>query len=826
MAPKSIAPLSFLVFFLTALSFQAPGQKSPGTASDIYHDLQHLGNSARVLYLAAHPDDENTKVISWLENHRQVRTAYLSLTRGDGGQNLIGPELGAKLGVLRTQELLQARRYDGGEQFFSRALDFGYSKTAEETLEFWDREKILGDVVWTIRQFRPDVIITRFPAEDYGGHGHHTASARLAQEAFELAADEDAYPDQLEWVEPWQPLRLVWNHSSWWEPNLDSIARDNPRYITAQVGTFNPLLGLSCNEIASYSRTQHKSQGFGVSVDRSYQLEYFRHEKGKQARTDLLDDLDTTWARYGWDQAQQKWLEILAKFEPQAPHLTALPLLELRAILREQKPRPELSRAIEQVEHLAVRCLGLHAELKAPQPFLQSDSLVDLSLRLVNRSPVNLEYLPTETIEKAKNNAGQPLLPYRPLVDTVKMKPTTQSSQPYWLRKPYETTFTVEDQHLIGQPQNTPVLQTAVEVQLGKYRLPVKITPQYVYSDRVNGEQREPLLVVPPVTARPQASNMIYVKDTPQELAVEFESYAGRELHWEASHPNWDIQPSEGKISFGPQAQTKRVTLRIQPRDGATEGQLRIKAQGEEDPLQDLSLIQYEHIPKRMVLEPAEVNLVKLDLEKRGQRVAYIPGAGDAVDEAIRRMDYQVDVLGEKDFREADLSQYQAVVAGIRAYNTQEWLPGMKDKLLQYMKQGGLYLVQYNTSSSDLLTEDIGPYDFQISRERVTEERAEAHFLLPQHPVLQEPNALAQKDFEGWVQERGLYFADEWDEAYAAPLGWHDQGEAMRKGGLLVADYGEGAFIYTGISFFRELPAGVPGAYRLLANLLSYRGDE
>ena len=840
------------VLLLLAAGRSATAQVPRQGAQHILHDLHKLQNGARVLYLAAHPDDENTRVISWLENQRHVRTAYLSLTRGDGGQNLIGPELGARLGVLRTQELMQARRIDGGEQFFSRAVDFGYSKTADETLRFWDKQKVLADVVRVIRHFRPDVIITRFPDSSYGGHGHHVASAQLAREAFALAAQEDAFPAQLEALEPWQARRLVWNQSTWWNPALDSLAQVREDIFGQAVGAYNGLLGLSCNQIASYSRTQHKSQGFGVSVDRGAVTEYFEHMAGRRAKAGLLEGVDTTWTRYGWEEPAARLTEIIAQFDPQAPHKSVRPLVALQAQLRQQKPIPEKSYYQDQVQDLIARCLGLHLEVRAPRSFLLADSAVPLTVEILHRSPLPLYYFPEhppiprrETMLTNEPRYLRPLrgpvnqaeelaygpparLPQNRSVElTLKQKPLTKTSQPYWLRKPYETVFQVEDPLQIGDPENPPVLEMQVLLGLDDMVLALPVTAHYEYSDRVNGEQQEPLLVVPPVTAQPATRNLIFVDDTPQEVELTLRSFGPRELVLGAAAQKWDTRLSTDSVTFGRQAyqSSRRVKLTVAPQAGAKTTTLRLlNEQGEA--LQDLDVIQYPHVEKRMVLQPAEIKLQRIELAKRGQRIGYIPGAGDEVAQAIRHMGYTVDRLDEAALREADLSAYQAIVAGIRAYNVNEWLPELKPRLMAYVRQGGNYLVQYNTASRDLLSENIGPYPFTITRERVTEETAPAQFLLPKHPLLNTPNALGPADFEGWVQERGLYFAGEWNERYAAPLGWHDAGEPLRKGGLLVAKHGQGAFMYTGISFFRELPAGVPGAYRLLANMLSYKSAD
>lgn len=801
-------------------------QSLPGSSS-IYHQLQKLATTPRVLYLAAHPDDENTRIISWLENHQHVRTAYLSLTRGSGGQNLIGSELGAQLGVLRTQELMQARAIDGGEQYFSRAVDFGYSKTAEETLEFWDKDKILSDVVWVIRKFRPDVIITRFPADARGGHGHHTASAVLALEAFDIAGKETAYPEQLEYVQPWQPKRIFWNHSTWWNQNLDSIAQANPDYTVVEVGEYNPVLGFSTNELASFSRTQHKSQGFGVSVDRGSVKEYLQLLKGEKLDGHIFDGINTGWARYGWPEGDELMQRILENYDVSNPAASIPALMkfwEASQLLAQEDVRRDLNR---QLQNLMAQMLGLHVELTATKEYLTQGEEVQLNLRAIKRAAPALE-LSNIRLNAVDFPVKKDLPQNQEVNHEVKATVFQENSQPYWLQSPYRYIYQVDDQELIGLPENDPALTAQVYFRFkkGDAAFMLEVPAVYKTTDRVEGEVKKPLMVTPAYTVNLSSRNLIFVDEHTQTVNLDIKAFEPGTLRLGLAAQGWEVEPAQSELHFSEAGQERSLQVSIRPKGESTKTAVLQVLQStdvsQNAPVYSINEIGYQHIDKRVVFEPANLKLVKIPLRKTGQRVGYIPGAGDEVMEALELMGYQVDLLDEAALKTADLSKYQAVVAGIRAYNTQPWLPAMRPKLMAYVEQGGNYIVQYNTRSRDLLTNEIGPYPFEISRERVTEEDAAPTFLEPQSPVLNYPNNITAQDFDGWVQERGLYFAGEWDERYHTPIGWNDTGEPMRKGGLLLANHGDGAFIYTGISFFREVPAGVEGAFRLLANLISY----
>ncbi len=805
-------------------------QQKDWTSSRILQELKELKITGSVLYIAAHPDDENTRLISYLENHLQVRTAYLSLTRGDGGQNLVGNEKGAALGILRTQELLGARDIDGAEQFFTRAVDFGYSKTADETLEFWDKQKVLADVVWTIRKFRPDVIITRFPPDARAGHGHHTASAMLAEEAFDLANDPTAFPEQLKHVSLWQPKRLYWNCSAWWDRDIPNKAKDNPDYVTIDYGLYNPILGKSYSEIAAESRSMHKSQGFGSSKSRGSQLEYMVYTKGDRAENDdIMSGVDISWTRYNLSEVNTLIDQAIKEFNPEKPQAISDILWSIRKKITATKNTPNNYKLLR-LNELILAVNGIWCEALANDYSAIPTDKISISALALRRLESNILYTSVKFGKNASAVLPESMSTNEMVVTQDSLVIDDKISNPYWLNNPFSTTYTVEKQELIGLPENKPAIQVHFTFAYKDQSLTISRPLQYRWSDRVKGELYRDFVVLPEATIN--ANDKVYVFSNNQPKTLTFKVRANHtdfsgKLKFDI--PNgWKVEPAETDIAITNKYEEKLITIQVFPPEGASDGYIKpfIESINGKKLTNSYIEIDYNHIQPQIMLPLAEARLVKLDINKKGSKVAYIIGAGDEVPAALEQMGYTVDMLDEDGLAASDLKQYDAVIAGIRAYNTQKYLPNYYDKLMEYVKQGGNYIVQYNTSSqffSDGVGNKlVGPYPFKLSRDRVTEEDSEVKFIDPEHPILNSPNKITQADFNGWVQERGLYYANQWDEQYTPIISWNDKGETSKNGGLLVTNYGEGSFIYTGISFFRELPAGVPGAFRLLANIVSY----
>lgn len=820
---------------LLALSCFIGRAQNAASSADIYLGLKKLNVLGSVLYVAAHPDDENTRLLTWLSKDRLYRTGYLSLTRGDGGQNLIGNEQGIALGMIRTQELLAARRIDGAEQFFTRAFDFGFSKNPEETFTKWDRETILADVVWTIRKFRPDVIITRFPTTGEGGHGHHTASAILANEAFKAAGDPARFPEQLKWVEVWQPKRILWNTF-----NFGGNNTQREDQFKVEVGGFNPVLGASYGEISADSRSQHKSQGFGVARSRGEALEYFATTGGSAPAKDLMEQVDLSWQRVPGGQAVAQMIEkVTASFDFVQPQKSVPQLAAVYKALQ-QLPDSYWRRVkMEEVAKLIASCSGLFLEATTSvQNAVQGDSLrVNILVNNRNGAPLKWQRLVLDGLDTALNVT---LAPNRNTAFQKSIYVGTEKavSQPYWLReKMKEGMFTVREQELIGQPDITPAYTARFDVEVEGLTFSYKLPVQYKYTDPVKGEVIQPVFVVPAATVFATPDLMIFPKgaEKPKEFGVQLS--ANRKLQATA---NLEVRSAANVIrKDDPSLQLDRngsktyyLTVGKEQINGrqsdALQSFVHLKEGGkEQEAYLAMTSINYDHIPTIRYFYQDPVQVLHIDLKTSGTRIGYIVGAGDKVPEALEQMGYEVVLMGEKELLRNNLQQFDAIIAGVRAYNTNEWLNGFHDKLMAYVQGGGNLIVQYNTSSQiGPVRAKIGPYKFDISRNRVTDENAAVTMLQPQHPALNVPNKITADDFKGWVQERSIYHASNIDPQFEKILGMSDPGESSDNSSLVVAKYGKGYFTYTGLVFFRQLPAGVPGAYRLLANLIALNSKK
>jgi LmbE family N-acetylglucosaminyl deacetylase len=812
----------FLFLLFPFLSFSQ--QRQPD-AAQIQLKLKKLNVLGSALYVAAHPDDENTSIITYLANGQLVETAYLSMTRGDGGQNLIGPELRDLLGLIRTQELLSARRIDGGKQFFTRANDFGFSKSADETFKIWNKEEILSDVVKVFRQYQPDVIITRFPPDERAGHGHHTASAILAQEAFVAAAKSDVFPDQVKQFGTWQVKRLYTNTGRWWN---NTINENTPGIVTMNVGTFNTLLGQSYTEISATSRSQHKSQGFGSRGVRGDQLQFLEYMKGDSARKDIFEGINTTWSRIkGGEKIQPLVDQAIRGHIVGSPHLSVPILFQIRNELLKLEDGVWKKRKLEEVEELIADCLGLFLEVTADNYFGTPDKQVLANLELVNRSSIDVL---VERIESKglgmdstssivlKNNASVLLKTKK------KVGPALSYSDPYWLKEKHGTgLFTVNNPELIGKPENDPAVTFSFSLRIGNDRLLVTRPLIYKTTDPVKGELARPFEVVPPVFLNLSKSVFIFSDDKSRNVDVKIiASQANTSGSLKLQVPEgWRVQPASIPFDLKTKGEEQLKSFTVFP--AKSEITSSIKAVAEIDGKaydQSLLAISYDHIPPQTLLPKSEAKLVRLNLKKSGSTIGYIKGAGDDVPAALRNMGYEVWEMKDDEVNAENLKRVDAVVLGIRAVNTNTRMGFIMSALLTYVQNGGTVVVQYNTNN-DLETKAFSPYDLTLGRDRVTEEDAEVRMLKPNHALLNAPNKISSKDFDGWVQERGLYFPSKWDSHFEAILSMNDKGEPAKDGSLLVAQYGKGYYVYTGISFFRELPEGVAGAYKLFANIVS-----
>ncbi|ANE52889.1 PIG-L family deacetylase [Flavisolibacter tropicus] len=814
---------------LGVVSLQSIAQTSP-TSADIYAGLRKLNVLGSVLYIAAHPDDENTRLLTYFSKDRLYRTGYLSLTRGDGGQNLIGDEQGVDLGLIRTQELLAARKIDGAEQFFTRAYDFGFSKNPEETFTKWDKDKILSDVVWVIRQFQPDVIITRFPTTGEGGHGHHTASAILANEAFTAAADPKRFPEQLKWVQPWQAKRILWNTFNFGSGNTQS--EDQFKF---DVGGFNPIIGKSYGEIAAESRSQHKSQGFGAARTRGEAMEYFKPTGGTAVSTDLFEDVTTSWQRIkGGGGVQQIVQSALASFDFMQPQKSIPQLIQVYKALEKLPASYWRSQKLKETQQLIVDASGLWLETVTNTQFaVQNDSL-RFTTTLNNRlgSTVELTSLTVNAFDTVLNSE---LSKNKNVVinKTMFIPASIKVTQPYWLRdKMQEGYFTVNEQELIGKPDIEPAFTATYNLVIDGLPLAITKPVRYKYTDPVKGELYQPVTVVPAVSIHTQPPLVLFKKGEEESKQVTVEVGANKNIQYKSANILLRTSTDAINIKDGSAAIAKGTA---RPVDVSIKPTV-VPASSEEDfalPFVTLdndtssyylglSTIRYDHIPNISRFYTDAIKLVKLDLKTKGKRIGYIVGAGDHVPEALEEMGYEVVLLTNKELARNNLKQYDAIIAGVRAYNTNDWLNKHYDKLMKYVEEGGNLIAQYNTSNQiGPVRAKIGPYNFNISRNRITDENAVVNFVNPGHQVLNFPNKITSKDFNGWVQERSIYHATDVDKNFETVISMSDPGEQADANSLIIAKYGKGYFTYTGLVFFRQLPAGVPGAYRLLANLIA-----
>ncbi|MBS1488435.1 MAG: PIG-L family deacetylase [Bacteroidetes bacterium] len=815
-------------FFIILLCISAAAQthRQPG-ASEIKLRLKKLNFLGSVLYVAAHPDDENTRAISFFVSDQLAATAYLAMTRGDGGQNLIGTEIRDQLGLIRTQELLAARRIDGGQQFFTRANDFGFSKNVNETLEIWSKDEVLSDVVRVYRQFQPDVVIDRFPPNEQAGHGHHTASAVLAQEAFDKSGDINYLPAQVKELGVWQPKRLFTNTGRWWN---QTVNENTPDVVTVNVGTYNTLLGKSYAEIAADSRTQHKSQGFGSSGRRGDALEFFEFVKGEKASKSIFDGVNTTWSRIKGGESITPMVEkAITDFKDEDPSASIPQLLKIQSAIRKLPESVWKTRKEKEVGVLIQDCLGLYVEATANYYWSAPGEKIKVSLELINRSKVSVSLTKIQSTQFSFDSTCSTVLSGNiPL--TLKTEKTLNNnldySDPYWLKKPHtQGLFTVENPALIGQPENLPAVSFDFTFLIGQEQFQLSVPFMYKWTDPVRGELNRPFYVVPPVLVNFDKPDYLFNSSSPNVLNVLVKSTSGNSTGSVGLlvPAGWRVEPATYSFDFKKKEEEKLFAFKVFP--GAEEGVQQVEAVAKINGTeynQSMKLIQYDHIPTQIMLPTASAKVVRLNLKKEGNRIAYIMGAGDEIPLSLRNMGYDVWEMADEEITPTNLKKVDAVVLGVRILNTSKRIRFFMPDLLDYVKQGGTLVMQYNNNFELHIDADrFSPFPLTLSRDRVTQEGSPVRILKPDHPLLNFPNKISDNDFNGWVQERGLYFPSKWAPEFDALLSMNDANEPPRDGSLLVAKYGQGYFVYTALSFFRELPEGVPGAYKLFANIVS-----
>jgi LmbE family N-acetylglucosaminyl deacetylase len=824
-ARRRIAVWTAVALMLGA-SAQSKAESPPASSgAEILEKLRAFQEMGSVLHVAAHPDDENTQLITYLARERRVRTAYLSITRGDGGQNVLGGEFGAQLGLIRTHELLAARRLDGGRQFFTRAIDFGFSKDPEETLKIWDEQAVLSDVVRVIRTFRPDVIVTRFSPQASRTHGHHTASAILALEAFKLSGDRTAFPDQLKHLEPWQPKRILMNRGL-------GGGRGGAEGVQLDVGGTDVLLGESFSSIASRSRAMHKSQGFGNfgSGGRGGgsrpRTESFQLLAGEPAKKDIFDGIDVQWTRVrGGAEIGKLISEVIAGFKPADPVASVPALLVLRRKLTALADEPLVREKRRDFDQILQSCLGLVVESTVARAEVSPGDSVTIEHSVVRKGKVPVTWLgvryPTLKNE-VKQTESLPLEQVVKVTQQQVLPADAPVSQPYWLREPPGVgTYHVAEPSLIGQPLGPPPLPVEYEFEVEGQTFAVPIVPTARAVE--NGKRFERSLeVVPPVSL---CFPFEVARFAPgQKRSVEVTASSTRpsvtgELTLSAP-ADWKVTPGSQKFQIdtgSPAKYTFEVTPPAHAASASITAQATVNGRTYDNGRVD---IKYDHIGHLLLQPTARLTAASFDLNIRGKNVGYVEGAGDSVAECLVQMGYTVKPLSATALTEEGLRGLDAVVIGVRAFNVRKDLGKHMPALFAFAEAGGNLIVQYNRPEG-LKSDRFAPYDLGLSGQRVTDEHSPVTFLLPDHPALNTPNKITQADFEGWVQERGIYFPNEWDQHFKPILAFKDPDEPPIEGGILIAAHGRGNVIYTSLVWFRELPAGVPGAYRLFANLVS-----
>ena len=824
---------------LTLAACLAQSQSFFTGTTEIQEALERAQVLGSALMIAAHPDDENTEVLAWLARGRHIRTGYLSLTRGEGGQNLIGPEQGDALGVIRTQELLNARRIDGAEQFFTRAVDFGFSKSPKEAIAKWGHDEILSDIVWVIRRFQPDIVILRFSGTPDDGHGHHQASAILGKEAYEAAGDAARFPDQLQWVKPWRAKRLVWNAFSF-TPEQEKKAAAAKDRVHEDVGLFDPVLGRSFGEIAGLSRSQHRSQGMGVALDHGPSTNYFAPVGGEPAKQDLFDDVTTTWSRLKGGQAIGDLLaRTQREFSPDHPELI-LPMLadarkQIAALSAEDQHWAQ--QKLVEIDRLIALCSGMYIDAVCDRSSASPGDSVKVTLTAIKRLPVPARWVryALSGMTTKTEDLNRPLGNDQPITQEMKLPVPGQTpySQPFWLVDPRTSDrYVIHDQQLIGRAAPLPVLTAALDFEIAGSTVHLETPVQFRYIDHVRGELTRPFEIVPQVAVDLPERVVLFPGSEDRRITVQVRANAAPvagSLRLDAP-AGWTVTAPDTAFQFDSAGAQQEFTFTVKPPAGvhdlrvpfhaiATVNGHRIET--------GMQTIAYEHIPTQFLFTPSTGALEADELHLLAKNIGYIMGAGDRVPEAIRQMGASVTLLDDNDLLRGNLARFDAIVTGVRAYNVRTDLRAAEPRLLDYVHNGGTLIVQYNVLERTRFGDKPGqpgsfcPYPIQISGERVVDEDSPITFTQPQCPLLSKPNEIRPADFQGWVQERGLYFADKWDTHYSTLLATHDAGEKDLAGGMLYARYGKGVYIFTAYSWFRELPAGVPGAYRIFANLLS-----
>jgi LmbE family N-acetylglucosaminyl deacetylase len=825
----NIAALLALTLFAAPAVTAQLAPPSTGGVVALDYLLQGLSEYRRALVIGAHPDDEDTSLLALLARDYGAKAAYLALSRGEGGQNLIGNELGVGLGLLRSRELEAARGVDGARQFFTRSYDFGYSRSLEEASQFWPPDSVLKDVIRVVRRFRPHVIVSVFSGTARDGHGQHQAAGSVAKPAFEAAGDPARFPEleTEEGLPPWTPLKLY--RSTRFDPGATTIEMST--------GILDPRTGRTFYQIAMGSRSQHRSQDMG------------RIQRTGPATTRLMLIEDRT-GREGPDQAifdgiprDNSWLPLLAdslRATLSAPRVSdAAPVLA-RALVRAESEGSYGPEIISRLHEALAVSAGLVLDGRASTEALVPGQPFQVTVDFYNGGPYQLTVEDVSLVTPSGWHSevmqqGDEIL--EPAAQTsvefsVTVPEGADPSQPYFLRRPMhgaQYDWSAASPSVRGRPFEPPSLEASVRASLLGANVIVEREVSYRYNDQATGEVRRPLRVVPAIDVKLSPDIVVWPATGPQDkiftVALTYNGSGTIEGSVGLEADGWR-DPAQQQFILEQTGESRTFRFRLTRPLGVERAEVKVQAVARTNDGRTfdkgIELVGYSHIrPVPHVTEPvSDVRVAPITLPNI-RAVGYVRGAADRVPQALSEIGLPIEILDADALASADLSRFDAIVVGSRAYEIDTALVRHNDRLFEYMRGGGLLLVQYQ--QYQFAAGRYAPYPLTINRphDRVTDETAPVTVLQPDHPAFTVPNRIIAGDWEGWPQERGLYFAGTWDEEYTPLLEMADPGLEPLRGALLVTPFGEGTYVYTGISFFRSLPAGVPGAYKLFLNLLA-----
>ena len=816
--------IQFFLIILINFNLHSQEENNIYSSSSIISKLEKLNTLGKVLYVAAHPDDENTRLITYLSNEKKYQTAYLSLTRGDGGQNLIGKDLKENLGLIRTQELLEARKIDGGIQFFTSAIDFGYSKNSKESLEFWNEDQILYELVWIIRKFKPDVIITRFNEVSGITHGHHTASSILANKAFRISGNPDIFPDQLEFLETWKAKRIFWNTSTRF---FDLSKYSDDEILKIDVGLYNKILGKSYNEISSESRSMHKSQGFGSLKRRGSEKELFILTQGDKYDDNLMDGVDVTWNRFGENNEIIEYINNLVnEYDPKKPYKTVNKLSVLYEKVSKIKDEDWKKIKLNEIKNLIKACLGLFFESLSDVSISSIGENIKVNFDAINRSPININLKQVSVFDEdfliKKDLINNEFFRFE---KTIKIPESESFTEKYWLiNKPNFGNYDVNHQKLIGNPDNNFPVETNFIFTINNIEVSYTIPLLNKKNSPTKGDDYKIFNIGLPIYLNPKRYNELVVNSNSQTIEVEVIS--GKEnldatIYLDVPE-NIKYEPKYFDLSFKDLNEKKIIKFDLTlPETDSFKENIIVKAKYNDEYYErGIKEINYDHIIQQVRFPLSEIKIIKFNIKTKGKNIAYFMGSGDNIPSFLSLIGYKIDLLTLDQLSTDILSNYDALIIGIRAYNVNKKLIEKTKEIHNYVKNGGNVLVQYNTSRG-IDVKDFAPYSFNISRNRTSEENSKVDIINKNHLALNYPNKILLEDFDNWVQERGLYFPINWSDDYETLISSNDSREKPNHGGILISKIGKGHYVYTSYSWFRQLPSGVSGAYKLFVNLIS-----